>query len=76
LLFRNFPVKIFDDYEYAKPSLAKSFGYGLQTTEDDADKLKYKRYTYFVKQAENKNATVPALTEKKVEQKPAEKPLA
>jgi hypothetical protein len=50
----NFPIKIFDDYEYAKPSLAKSFGYGLQTTEDDADKLKYKRYTYFVKQAEKK----------------------
>jgi hypothetical protein len=51
---KNFPIQIIDDYEYAKPSIAKSIGYGLQTTEDDADKIKFKRYTNYLKQAEKR----------------------
>lgn len=51
IIDQNFPIKITDDYEYARPSIATSFGYGLQNTEDDLDKIKYKRFTFFVKQS-------------------------
>jgi len=42
-----FPIKIYDDREYAKPSIARSFGYGLQTTEDDAERIRLKHLIHY-----------------------------
>jgi hypothetical protein len=43
-----FPIKIVDDREYAKPSIARSYGYGMQTTEDDAERIRLKHLMNYI----------------------------
>lgn len=47
-----FPIKIIDDREYAKPSIALSFGYGMQTTEDDAERIRLKHLMNYINTAD------------------------
>jgi hypothetical protein len=51
---KNFPVHIVEEYEYARPNIANSYGFGLKNTEKDKSIVEEERLIAEMKKADKK----------------------